>query len=286
MTEDFVARAQVSRGAWAPELRGRAAIVTGAGRLRSIGRAICLELARQGVNVVLTGTGRDPSRYPPEEQEIGWRDIDSVAEEIRQIGAQALPLVSDVADPTAVAGLIDTAVERFGRLDIVVNNAGAARGEDRVPVVDLTLEAWNKVLHTNLTGSFLVSQAAARRMAKDGRGGSIVNISSIASRVGAAHSAAYAASKAGLNALSRVMAVELAPHRIRVNSVLPGVIETSRMDDLGRGEVWKKFIEERIPLGSAGNGMECAYLVTYLCSDMGAWITGQDLAVDGGTTWR
>jgi 3-oxoacyl-[acyl-carrier protein] reductase len=286
MTDDFVSRALVSRGLWAPELRGRTAIVTGAGRLRSIGRAICLELARQGVNIVLTGTGRDPSRYPPEEQAIGWCDIDSVAEEIRQAGAQALPLVSDVADPGAVEALVDVAAERFGGLDIVVNNAGAARGEDRVPVVELTLAAWNKVLHTNLTGSFLVSQAAARRMAKAGRGGSIVNISSIASRVGAAHSAAYAASKAGLNALSRVMAVELAPHRIRVNSVLPGVIETSRMDDLGRGEVWRKFIEERIPLQSAGNGMEVAYLVTFLCSDMGAWITGQDLAVDGGTSWR
>jgi 3-oxoacyl-[acyl-carrier protein] reductase len=286
MTDDYVTRAHVSRGVWAPELRGRTAIVTGAGRLRSIGRAICLELARQGVNVVLTGTGRDPSRYPPEEQEIGWRDIESVAEEIRQAGAQALPLVSDVADPGAVAALIEAAVERFGGLDIVVNNAGAARGEDRVPVVELSLEAWNKVLHTNLTGAFLVSQAAARQMTKDGRGGSIVNISSIASRVASAHSAAYASSKAGLNALSRVMATELAPHRIRVNSVLPGVIETSRMDDLGRGEGWRKFVEEVIPLGTAGNGMEVAYLVTFLCSDMGSWITGQDLAVDGGTSWR
>jgi 3-oxoacyl-[acyl-carrier protein] reductase/meso-butanediol dehydrogenase/(S,S)-butanediol dehydrogenase/diacetyl reductase len=267
-------------------LRGRTAIVTGAGRLRSIGRAICLELARQGVNVVLTGTGRDRSRYPPEEQAIGWRDIESVAEEIRQAGAQALPLVSDVADPAAVGALIDAAVERFGGLDIVVNNAGAARGEDRVPVTGLSLDAWNKVLHTNLTGAFLVSQAAARQMIKDGRGGSIVNISSIASRVAAAHSAAYASSKAGLNALSRVMATELASHHIRVNAVLPGVIETSRMDDLGRDDAWRKFIEERIPLGTAGNGMEVAYLVTFLCSDMGAWITGQDLAVDGGTTWR
>ena len=106
MTDDYVTRAHVSRGVWAPELQGRTAIVTGAGRLRSIGRAICLELARQGVNVVLTGTGRDPSRYPPEEQEIGWRDIESVAEEIRQAGAQALPLISDVADPGAFATLI------------------------------------------------------------------------------------------------------------------------------------------------------------------------------------
>jgi 3-oxoacyl-[acyl-carrier protein] reductase/meso-butanediol dehydrogenase/(S,S)-butanediol dehydrogenase/diacetyl reductase len=286
MTDDLLTRALVDRGVWAPELRGRTAIVTGAGRLRSIGRPICLELARQGVNVVLTGTGRDPSRYPPEEQALGWRDIESVAEEVRAAGAQALPLVSDVADPGAVAALIDATVGRFGRLDIVINNAGAARGDDRVPVVDLTFEAWNKVIHTNLTGSFLVSQAAARQMIKAGAGGSIINISSIASRVAAEHSAAYSSSKAGLNALSRVMATELAPHGIRVNSVLPGIIETSRMDDLGRGEIWRKFIEDRIPLGTPGNGMEIAYLVAFLCSDMGAWITGQDLAVDGGTTWR
>jgi 3-oxoacyl-[acyl-carrier protein] reductase/meso-butanediol dehydrogenase/(S,S)-butanediol dehydrogenase/diacetyl reductase len=286
MTSEFVARALVSRSVWAPELKGRTAIVTGAGRLRSIGRPIALELARQGVNIVLTGTGRDPAHYPPDEQAVGWRDIESVADEIRGVGAQALALVSDVGDQGAVAATVDQALARFGSLDILINNAGAARAADRVPVVDLPLAEWERVIRVNLTGSYLMSQAAARAMIRQGQGGSIINISSIAARFGAAGAAAYATSKAGLNALSHAMAMELAPHRIRVNAVLPGVIETARMDDLGRGEAWRDFINSRIPLGTAGDGMEIAYMCAFLCSDMGAWITGQDLAVDGGTSWR
>lgn len=282
---EFVARALVSRGVWAPELRGKTAIVTGAGRLRSIGRPIALELARQGVNVVLTGTGRPPDRYPPDEQAVGWRDIDSVADEVRAAGAEALALVSDVSDPEAVEELVRRAVAQFGRLDIIVNNAGAARGEDRVPVVDLAVETWRKVIDVNLTGTFLAARAAARQMIAQGQGGCIINISSIASRVAGASAAAYSASKAGINALSHALALELAPHRIRVNAVLPGVIETARMDDLGRDDRWQATLR-RIPLGTAGTGMEIAYLCTYLCSDMGAWITGQDLTVDGGMTWH
>jgi hypothetical protein len=100
---ELVRRARVSRGAWAPELKGKTAIVTGAGRLRSIGRPVALELARQGVNVVLTGTGRPPERFPPDERQIGWRDVESVADEVRAAGAGALALVSDVRDPAAAA---------------------------------------------------------------------------------------------------------------------------------------------------------------------------------------
>src|SRR5947208_1561850 len=129
---EFVERALVSRGVWAPELKGKTAIVTGAGRLRSIGRPIALELARQGVNVVLTGTGRSPDRFPPDEQAIGWRDIESVADEVRQIGTVALPLVSDISDPAAVDAMVQQSLDRFGSIDILVNNAGAARGADRV----------------------------------------------------------------------------------------------------------------------------------------------------------
>lgn len=282
---EFVQRARVSRGVWAPELKGKTAIVTGAGRLRSIGRPVALELARQGVNVVLTGTGRSPDRYPPDEQEIGWRDIESVADEVREAGAEALTLVSDARDPVAVEELVQRTVERFGRLDILVNNAGAARGADRVPVVDLDLDVWRNVIDTNLTGTFLASKAAARRMIAQGEGGTIINMSSIAGRLAGASAAAYSASKAGINALSHALALELAPHGIRVNAVLPGIIETARMDDLGREERWEATVR-RIPLGTAGNGMEIAYLCVYLCSTMGAWITGQDLTVDGGMTWH
>lgn len=286
MASDFVQRALVNRSVWAPELKGKTAIVTGAGRLRSIGRPIALELARQGVNVVLTGTGRDPATYPPDEKEVGWRDIESVAAEVRALGAEALALVSDVSDPAAVSETVEKARAQFGSVDILVNNAGAARAGDRIPIVDLPLAEWERVIRVNLTGAFLMAQAAARQMIGQGRGGSIINISSIAARLAPAEVGVYSTSKAGLNALSHALAMELAPHKIRVNALLPGIIETARMDDLGRGEVWQEFIDSRIPLGVPGNGMEVAYMCAFLCSDMGDWITGQDLAVDGGTTWR
>jgi NAD(P)-dependent dehydrogenase (short-subunit alcohol dehydrogenase family) len=181
--------------------------------------------------------------------------------------------------------MVRQALDRFGRVDILINNAGAARGDDRVPVVDLAVETWRKVIDVNLTGTFLASRAVARQMIAQGEGGCILNISSIASRMAGPSAAAYSASKAGINAFSRALAMEMAPHRIRVNAVLPGVIETARMDDLGREERWEATLK-RIPLGTAGNGMEIAYLCAYLCSDMGAWVTGQDLTVDGGSTWH
>ena len=286
MSQALKSPAAMSRPAWIPELKGKAALITGAGRLRSIGRPIALELARQGVNIVLTGTGRDPASFPDDEIAIGWRDIHSVADEVRAAGAEALALVCDVSDPLSASRTVAAAVAKFGALDILVNNAGAARGGDRMSIVDLLPAEWDRVIKINLTGAFLMSQAAATQMISQGGGGSIINISSIAARLGLGNSGAYATSKAGLNALSRVMAIELAPHRIRVNSVLPGIIETARMDDVGRGEAWQTMVKNHIPLQSAGNGTEIAYMCAFLCSAMGDWITGQDIAVDGGTSWR
>jgi 3-oxoacyl-[acyl-carrier protein] reductase/meso-butanediol dehydrogenase/(S,S)-butanediol dehydrogenase/diacetyl reductase len=152
-------------------------------------------------------------------------------------------------------------------------------------VTDLTFEAWARVITVNLTGTFLMSQAVARQMIAQGGGGSILNISSIASKIAGANSAAYSASKAGINAFGHALAMELARHQIRVNTICPGVVETARMDDLGRGERWQR-VEQSIPLGFAGNGTECAYLAVYLCSDMANWITGQTINIDGGTTWH
>src|SRR5262249_48254338 len=121
-------------------LEGKVAVVTGAGRMRSIGRPIAVELARAGRDVVLTGTGRPVERYPDDEQAAGWRDIESVADEIRAFGVRALPVVSDVSDAAAVDALARDVVDEMGRVDIVVNNAGAARGADRVPGVDLAAD--------------------------------------------------------------------------------------------------------------------------------------------------
>lgn len=267
------------------ELEGKVVIITGAGRMRSIGRPIARLLAEAGAAIVITGTGRPPERYPDDEKAAGWRDIDSVADEIRQAGGRCLPLVSDVCDERAVDALVERTLGEFGRLDIVINNASAARGPDRVATTELPYEIWKKVLVTNLDGTFLLSRAAARKMVAQGEGGSIVNISSIASKIAGANAAAYSASKAGVNALARSMALELARHNIRVNAVCPGVIDTFRMDDLGRGESWQKFVKTMIPLGYAGDGSETAEFVLFLVSDRGKWITGQAINVDGGTVW-
>jgi 3-oxoacyl-[acyl-carrier protein] reductase len=267
------------------ELKGKVAIVTGAGRMRSIGRPIAKLLAHAGAAVVITGTGRPPDHYPEDEKAAGWHDIESVAGEIRGAGGRCLTLISDVCDEQANDALIERAVAEFGRLDIIINNASAARGPDRVPTLEMPYAVWKKVVVTNLDGTFLLSRAAARRMIAQGDGGSIVNISSIASKLAPANAAAYASSKAGVNALSRSMALELARHNIRVNAVCPGVIDTFRMDDLGRGETWKNFVKTMIPLGYPGDGSECAEMILFLVSDRGKWITGQAINVDGGSAW-
>ncbi len=262
-------------------LEGKVAVVTGAGRMRSIGRPIAVELARAGCDVVVTGTGRPPERYPDDEKQAGWRDIESVAEEVRALGRKATPIVSDVADAAAVDALVDAVVAEHGRVDIVVNNAGAARGEDRQPVVDVDPEVWRRVIDVNLNGSFLMSRAFARRMIEQGEGGSIVNISSIGGKMMPPANAAYAASKAGIHALTAAMSGELGAHRIRVNAICPGIIETARIDDL-RASGFDELIQQVVPLGRPGRGEEVAWLAVYLCSDQGAWISGQLYSIDGG----
>jgi 3-oxoacyl-[acyl-carrier protein] reductase len=263
-------------------LEGKVAVVTGAGRMRSIGRPIAVELARAGCDVVLTGTGRAPDRYPDDEKAAGWRDIDSVADEIRALGRRAIPVVSNVADAAAVDELVQSTLAELGRVDIVVNNAGAARGADRVPVVDMDVDVWRHVIDVNLHGTFLMSRAFGRVLVEQGQGGSIVQISSIGGKMMAASTAAYAASKAGIHALTCAMASELGADGVRVNAVCPGIIDTYRMDDVGRDARWAEMIRSRVPLGRPGTGEDIANMVVFLCSDQGAWISGQLYTVDGG----
>jgi NAD(P)-dependent dehydrogenase (short-subunit alcohol dehydrogenase family) len=258
------------------------AVVTGAGRLRSIGRSIALEMAKAGCDVVITGTGRDPSTFPDDEKAVGWRDIESVADEIRKLGRRALPVVSDVSDLESVRGLAESVEAEFGRVDFVVNNAGAARAGDRVPIVDIDPDTWRRVIDVNLNGSFYMSQVFARKLIAQGEGGAIVNISSIGGKMMPANNAAYAASKAGLHALTAAMSGELGPRGIRVNAICPGIIETSRMDDIPRGPVWDDLIDTHVPLGRCGRPEEIGYMTAFLCSDQGAWISGQLYSVDGG----
>jgi len=263
-------------------LEGKIALVTGAGRMRSIGRPIAVALAKAGCHVALTGTGRPPERYPEDEQAADWRDIESVAEEIRALGRRALAVVSDVSKADAVEALLARVSAELGGVDVLANNAGSSRGSDRVPIVDLGIEEWHRVIATNLHGTFYMSRACAQRMVAQGRGGSIVNISSLYARLLSAETGVYTASKLAVNALSTVMAAELGPHGIRVNAVCPGMIDTSRHDDIRHGELWEGIVKTFVPLGRAGTGEDIANMVAFLCSDQGAWITGQHIYIDGG----
>ena len=263
---------------------GRVALVTGAGRMRSIGRPIALTLARAGCDLVLTGTGKSPDLYPPAEQDAGWRDIESVADEIRALGRRVMTAISDVRDPAAVDALAARVRSEFGVIDFLVNNAGSTKGQDRQPVVNLPVSEWQRVIDTNLNGSFYMCRAFAQQMIEGGKGGAIVNISTLGARLLAAGTAAYASSKLAITGLTTILSGELGRHSIRVNAVCPGLVDTSRIDDMGRGDAWNGLIKAFIPLGRAGTGADIANAVAFLCSEQGAWISGQNLYVDGGYT--
>lgn len=262
-------------------LEDKVAVVTGAGRMRSIGRSIALELAKAGCNLVITGSGRPPESYPEEEKQAGWRDIESVAEEIRALGRKVLPVVSNVADLDSVKSLAEQVMQEFERVDFVINNAGAARAGDRLPVVDVDPAAWCNVINVNLNGSFYMSQVFGQKLIESDQGGAIINISSVGGKLKAANTAAYAASKAGLHALTAAMSGEVGQYGIRVNAICPGIVSTSRLDDLS-AEQWDGIIKSYVPLQRVGDPAEIGSMVVYLCSEQGQWISGQLYSVDGG----
>ena len=262
-------------------LEGKVAVITGAGRMRSIGRPIAVEMAKAGCRVVVTGSGRPKEQYPDDEKEAGWRDIESVADEVRAVGGKVLATVSDVGDEIAVRALLQKTMGEFGQVDFVVNNAGAARGVDRVPVIDMPIDAWDNVIRVNLRGTFLMSKVFGRQMIEAGKGGCIVNISSIAGKILPPNASAYAASKAGIQALTASMAQEVGQYGVRVNAICPGLIDTFRLDDIRGTPAWD-MSTQRISLRRMGSGEEIAWSTIYLCSDQGAWVTGQSINVDGG----
>ena len=264
------------------ELEGKVAIITGAGRRRSIGRSTAHALAEMGADLVLTGTGRDPSTFPPDEQEIGWRDIESVADEVRALGRRALTTVGTVTDEDDVDTMIKRALDEFGRIDILVNNAAYRYGPDRVPLVELDPDTFQKVIDVKVRGTYLCSKAVAKVLMEQGEGGKIVTIASAAGKRASAATLAYNAANFAQIGMTQSMALELGPHGINVNAVCPGLVDTARLDPLGRGEVW----EERAklaPIGRAGTPEEVAGLIAFLCSEAASWIHGQSINIGGGT---
>jgi NAD(P)-dependent dehydrogenase (short-subunit alcohol dehydrogenase family) len=261
-------------------LDGRVAVVTGAGRRRGIGRATAVALAGMGADVVVTGTGRDPSTYPEDEKKAGWRDVESTAEQVRALGRRALTWTGDVSQSAAAQGLVDAAMKAFGRVDVLVNNAAYPRGNDRVPLPELDEAVWRRVLEIKLTGAFLLCQRVVPVMVRQGWG-RIINLSSVAGKRGSPNTAAYNAANFGIQGLTQSLAMEVARHGVTVNAVCPGTIDTARMDVLGRGDGWQRQLD-RIPMGRAASDEEVAGLIGFLCSPAAAFMTGQSINIDGG----
>ncbi len=248
-----------------PNLKNKVALVTGA--RRGMGRSDALALAKYGSKVVVT--------------DINQKDCQKVVEEIKKKGGQAIALKMDVTKKTEIDQVISQTVKEFGQLDILVNNAGIVEFK---PFLEMTEQEWDKTININLKGYFLVAQAVALQMQKQG-GGVIVNIASVAmgqQGVGFSNIAHYCASKGGIAALTEALAVELAPLNIRVNGIAPGIIDTPMIDAIKSDPAQMTAMLGRVPLKRAGKPEEIAETVAFLVSPESSYITGSMVIVDGG----
>ena len=241
------------------ELTGRVAIVTGASR--GIGRAIALRLAAAGARVV-AGARADHAQ--------------PVAREIEAVGGAAVAVTLDVTEAESIAAMTRTALDRFERIDVLVNNAGIVR--DKL-LLRMKPEEWDAVIATNLTAAFACCRAVLRPMVKQ-RSGRIVNVGSVVGRTGNPGQANYAASKAGLEGFTRSLALEVAARGITANVVAPGMIETDMTAALD--ERARQALRGRIPAGRLGTPGDVAGAVCFLASDEASYITGQVVSVNGG----
>ena len=272
-------------------LNGKVALVTGAGGKNGIGRAIATRLAKEGADVAVN----DITEHPYAADQADWQGLPDVVREIEAMGQSAISVVADVTDAKQVREMVDQTVAHFGKIDILVNNAGTIAGKDRVPVVDLAEEDWDRVQGVNVKGVFLCSQAVARHLIAQGTGGKIINMSSVTGKRGSARFAAYSASKFAVIGFTQSLAHELAPYQVNVNAICPGLVDTERIghlasvlmpDNLSPDEQLSEYArrsEAAVPFGRLAEGADVAKMAAFLASDEAAYLTGVSITVSGGS---
>ena len=272
-------------------LHGKVALVTGAGGKNGIGRAIATRLAKEGADVAVN----DITEHPYASDQTDWQGLPDVVREIEAMGQRAISVVADVSDAKQVGEMVDKTVAHFGKIDILVNNAGTMAGKDRVPVVDLAEEDWDRVQRVNVKGVFLCSRAVARHLIAQGTGGKIINMSSVTGKRGSARFAAYSASKFAVIGFTQSLACELAPYQVNVNAICPGLVETERFghlasvlmpENLSADEQLSEYArrsEAAVPLGRLAEGEDVAKMAAFLASDEAAYLSGVSITVSGGT---
>jgi len=245
------------------KLQGKVAIVTGA--TKGIGIGCAEEMLKEGAKVVLTGRSVELGR--------------EAAQRISRNEGDTLFIACDVKDSSQVKNLIDKTVAHFGRLDIMVSNAGT---NGKAEFLEVTEEDWDRIIDTNLKGVFLCGQYAAKQMVKQGDGGVIINMSSVMAVLGLKNQVAYSASKGGINQLTKVMSLGLVDHGIRVNAIGPGPIMTELMLRVAEDEAVMNAILRRTPAGRVGTCEEVGRVAVFLASDDASFIHGQTVYCDGG----
>jgi NAD(P)-dependent dehydrogenase (short-subunit alcohol dehydrogenase family) len=267
----------------------RVALITGCGKENGIGAAIALRLAGDGLIVVtsdVAAAGVDNDKAPGRAV-TDWRGLDTLVARIQSAGGRALGLIGDVSTEDGAAHLVARTVAEYGRLDVLVNNAGAPHGRDRGQIEDVPLAAWEAVMAINVRGVFLMTRAAVPHMKARGHG-RIVSMSSVAGLAALPERAAYSASKAAVIGMTRSLAHDLAPHGITVNCICPGSIRTDRAISSTLRAGWSDVdagLAERakaIPAGRHGSPEEIAATVAHLASEEAGYITGQAIPIDGG----